>query len=765
MRRPAACAAVALLSLATATVALADSATQPAGVPAAIPDLTHWLGNDGKPDAGTWGHAAHFTLDNEWKPGHNLPAPVATDVFVGYTKTALWVHYVASDPNPDDIRGTYRRRDSFSPLVDDYVAMDFIPSGAPQWGYQFVCTAGGTEGDVLRRQVNQGSTFDAIWYCNAKLTSTGYTVTMQIPFRSLDFPQSSKPQTWRLFLYRSWPRQVRYWMTQVKLDYNDNCKRLCQSEVVRTETPIDTHGSHFQLIPAVTLARTDSRSSPDSGLKAGNPGVSGGLDARWAIRSDLVWSATLKPDFSQVAPDVLQATVNQRFALYYPENRPFFNRGTWVFNTPGFNFGLSGPQQTPFQSGSNDSFVDTRQIASPQWASKIIGQIGKHTLGALVANDSITNILMPGEQASNLKSFDFATHDALLRYRYDLTGRSAIGALATVRRGGGYDNNLVAVGGNWQIDASDTLTVQTAHSKTTYPTEVATAFGIASGTVTGNGVIASLQRTRKNYNASLSAGYMAPGFRADLGYQPQVGFSEVHPEFEYDWYSSSAWWQKSGVGGGYEWVQAADGGHTLDRKAQAYAFVQTLGQTQAGIFVRHDDQFFAGRIFALDQQELELQTQPTSWLWLQLDATTGDGVDYVGARKGDLLSIAPSITLTPGRHLKLAFVGNFERLDVSGGRLYTTDLYDLRLAWYFNSRMFARAIAQEQDVHRNTALYPVATESRKRTLATQLLFGYELNPWTSLFAGFTNNYLGTGDVAMLQQGRTYFLKLSYALQR
>jgi hypothetical protein len=39
-----------------------------------------------------------------------------------------------------------------------------------------------------------------------------------------------------------------------------------------------------------------------------------------------------------------------------------------------------------------------------------------------------------------------------------------------------------------------------------------------------------------------------------------------------------------------------------------------------------------------------------------------------------------------------------------------------------------------------------------------------LNPWTSLFAGYTDNYLGTGDTGLAQQGRTYFLKVSYAFQ-
>ncbi len=757
-------AALALCLTAVAAPLPVNSVHRSAKAPVTIPNLTPWIASSGRPAAAAWLHAAQFSLDNEFRPGRNLPAPVATKVSVGYSRTALWLHYVAYDPRPANIGAKYRRRDNFSPSVEDYVGLILVPSADPQWGYQFVCTASGTEGDVLHRQINKSFTFDAIWYCNARLTKRGYVVTLRIPFRSLNFPHSDKPQTWRIFLYRSWPRALRHWMSQSRFNYNDNCRRLCQTEIVRTATPIQTHGENLQIIPQVTLARSDMRATPDSGLETENSGLSGGLDARWAIRSDLVWSATLNPNFSQVAPDVLQPTVNQRFALYYPENRPFFNRGTWVFNTFGFNFGQSGPLNTNFQTGAQNSFVDTRQIADPHWASKVVGEVGSHTFGALLANDSITNILLPGEQTSQLKSFAFGTHDALLRYRYDLSGRSTLGILATARKGGGYDNEVVAIGSGLQFDPSDALTIQTAHSTATYPATVANAFGIRPGTVTGNGWVATFRRTRKNYYASLAVGHVDPGFRADLGYQPQVGFSEVRPEYEYDWYSHDNWWQKGGFGGNYDWVQAADGGPILDRRSEAYAFVQSFGQSQVAVYARHEDQFFSGKTFALDQAEIKAGAQPTSWLWFQLDATGGDGVDYIGAREGDLLSIASSVTLTPGRHLKLAFVSNFERLNVHGGRLYTADLYDLRVAWYFNPRMFVRAIAQEQDIRNNLALYPPGTPSRNRTLATQWLFGYELNPWTSLFAGFGNNYIGTGDAGILQQGRTWFLKLSYAFQ-
>ncbi|HLI17053.1 MAG TPA: DUF5916 domain-containing protein [Rhodanobacteraceae bacterium] len=743
---------VCALGLLLAASASAIAAIAPA--PVTIPLLTPWLGANGKPTAAAWKHAARFAVNNEIQPGHNVPAPVKTEAFVGYTQAALWLRFVADDPHPAEMRVKYRQHDGID-NNEDFVGILFNPFDDTQFAYEFFCSAGGTENDALRQQNNEYDSWDAIWYCSAHPTLHGYDVVMEIPFGSLKVPHSPLPQTWRILVFRNWSRAVRHQITQVKLNYDSNCT-MCAAEPVRTATPIPASDRNFEVIPSLTLSQTGRRASPDAPFQSGNPAAHGGIDARWAIRPDLELAATLDPNFSQVAPDILQPTVNRRFAIFYPENRPFFRRGTQVFNTPGFDLGTD--------YGKGEVFVDTRQIADPHWATKVDGQVGNNALGALVADDTITNILLPGQQSSSLQSFDFATRDGLARYRYDFPGNSSLGFLATDRQGGGYQNGLLAVDGSWQLDPSDAIVLQAARSTTTYPVQVANAFGIAPGTLTGSGLGFSFERTRNNYNASLSVARVSPDFRSDMGYLPKVGYTEVEPEFEYDWYSNSSWWNTGGFGAHYDWVQGAGHGPMLDRMAEVYGFVKANGQSNIQLFLRRDNQFFGGRNFVLDQVELDAIAQPLRWLGFQLDATTGDGADYIGVRKGRLLSLAPQVTLTPGRHLEIAFVGDFERLDIAGSRLYTDDLYDLRVSWYFNPQMFVRAIGQLQDIRQNTALYPAGTASRNRSLATQWVFGYVLNPFTSLFAGFSNGYIGTGDAGLAETDRELFLKLSYAFQ-
>src|SRR5690348_2328042 len=211
--------------------------------------MTPWVGKGGKPTAAAWHHAAHFAVNDEIQPGHNVPAPVKTEALVGYTKTALWLRFVARDPHPADIRIKYREHDNFA-NNDEYVGIIFNPFNDTQFGYEFFCTVGGVELDAFRQQNNEYDSYDTIWYCDAHLTRDGYVVTMEIPLTSLKFPHSDRSQSWRILFFRSWARKVRPQIVAVKFRYTTNSS-LCQAELVRPATPIPAQNRNFQIIPVL----------------------------------------------------------------------------------------------------------------------------------------------------------------------------------------------------------------------------------------------------------------------------------------------------------------------------------------------------------------------------------------------------------------------------------------------------------------------------------------------------------------------------------
>src|SRR6185437_16304856 len=202
------------------------------------------------------------------------------------------------------------------------------------------------------------------------------------------------------------------------------------------------------------------------------------------------------------------------------------------------------------------ALVDTLAISDPRFATKLVGQMGPNEIGALATQDTVTSILLPGPQISTSQSFDFSTRDELLRYRRDV-GASAFGVYASDRDGGGYHSSLYAADGTWQVDPSDAVTALVGSSSTSYPGAVASAFGTSPGTV--KGVLWSLDyaRTRHNYNIDLNLSHVADGFRADLGFLPQVGYDQGAFLGEYDFCASNQdWWQTSGFGTISNWTRA-----------------------------------------------------------------------------------------------------------------------------------------------------------------------------------------------------------------
>jgi len=721
-----------------------------------IPDLTPWLAKNGNLGQAAWRHAAHFSIAYEISPGHNTPAPVATQVDAGYTTDALWLRFQAQDPHPGDIGMRYREHDDMASYADDFVGVMLSPFNDTQWAYELFCTAGGTEWDAFRQQNNEYSSWDAVWTCNASRTANGYRVIMKIPFASFKFPHSTGPQRWGFIFFRNWPRNIRHQLFSQRLNYNSNCT-LCSMVPLSTAAPIKTNAADFQLIPAVTVIRTDSRENGAGGLVQGSPTLKASLDARWVLRPDLEWSATVDPNFSQVAPDVLQLSANRQFAVLYQENRPFFEQGTQVFNTPSMRFSTD----TFNPSGT---LIDTLTITDPRFATKLVGQVGADQIGALATEDTATSIIVPGPQGSTAQSFDFSTQDELLRYRYDV-GNSGLGLYASGRDGGGYHSDLYAVDGDWQIDPSDVVTALVGSSNTRYPDTVASAFGISPGTVDGDLWSLDYARTRRDYNVDLNLSHVADGFRADMGYMPQVGYDQGAFLGEYDFYAPDAdWWQSFGLGTISNWTRATDGGANLDRKVKLYTVLHANYQAQVYLYATHDEQYYQGKLFNLDQLEMDTTIQPVSWLNGEVDVVGGDGVDYTDARKAGLLSVNTTLYIQPGRHLKVSIVDDYEQLTLSGARLFTANVYDVRVAWYFTSRLFTDVIGQGQDVRNNTTLYPPGTAPRTGTLATQWLIGYQINPWTVFYAGSSEGYQETADGQLQPQQRTFFLKGSYYFQ-
>src|ERR1700741_4566604 len=133
-----------------------------------------------------------------------------------------------------------------------------------------------------------------------------------------------------------------------------------------------------------------------------------GMDAKFVIHDSFVLDLTANPDFSQVESEDPQVTVNQRFAVYFPEKRPFFIENADYFRTP------------------IDLFF-TRSIVDPSYGARLTGKAGPYTLGILTADDRAPGLTVaPSDPLAGSRQYF-----TIARVSRDLFKQSSIGAIYT----------------------------------------------------------------------------------------------------------------------------------------------------------------------------------------------------------------------------------------------------------------------------------------------------------------------------------------------
>ena len=88
---------------------------------------------------------------------------------------------------------------------------------------------------------------------------------------------------------------------------------------------------NLEFLPTFTGLQVGSFDGGSGGFRNGDPLGEIGVGVKYGVTSNLTLDLTYNPDFSQIESDRPQVEVNQRFALFYPEQRPFFLEGQEIF--------------------------------------------------------------------------------------------------------------------------------------------------------------------------------------------------------------------------------------------------------------------------------------------------------------------------------------------------------------------------------------------------------------------------------------------------
>ena len=714
-------------------------------------------------------------------PGDGTPATEPTTAYLSYDDKNLYAAFVCHD-EAGEVRAHLSKReasdqdDSVGVLLDTF--RDFHRA------YFFSSNPLGVQTDAIYTE-GQGYdfSFDTLWDNEGRVTSEGYIVFFSIPFKSLRF-SSDPEQTWGVALYRTILRKNEY-------DYwpyvTQRVEGLTQQFAPVAGLDNVSPGRNIQFIPYGLLANDHFLNQPGGGP----PGFvdkfehRAGLDAKFVAKDSVTFDVTLNPDFSQVESDDPQLTVNQRFAVFFPEKRPFFIENAGFFATPV-------------------NLFFSRRIADPQFGTRMTGKLGKWTLGALVIDDR-----RPGQGFSS-GPYDTRAADGVARVTREFGNQSYIGGFFSSRDFADTSNRVASLDARLKFSKNWVVDVQGAHTWTRQNSNAGLDclsfpdFAQGVGSQQGNALWADASYSGRHFSFSTNYNDFSPNFCTELGFVNRIDIRQNNAFGGYFWRP-----EKSRIiDFGPSFSETVDWNHTgiLQDWSAALGFqVDFAKQTAISISRGEAYELFENIGFRKHSTSFLLSSQPYKWISFSARYTQGIGENFFPAQSllpfqpflGSTKRVNFGFTLRPSARFRFDETLIYYRLGTRAGwvtppfspgqSVFNNYLNRAKLNYQFTKELSLRLILDYNATIANSQLFDVQRSlggsdlvngpfAPTKQFTTDVLFTYLLHPGTAIYLGYNNGYsdlslrpgpppsVTTQGTANNPTTRLFFIKLSYLLR-
>lgn len=750
-----------------------------------IPRLESDIAIDGRLDEPAWSSAARLTGFSLYQPVDSRPSPDSTEVLVWYSPDAIYFGIRAFEPHAR-VSATLADRDRIS--ADDNVEIHLDTFNERNRALVFIVNPLGVQADGTKNEVGgfiPGSNImpgqndlsaDFVWQSKGMVTEWGYQVEVRIPFSSIRYATAAT-QSWGLQIERHAQHN----------GYDETwtpAKRASASFISQEGTLVGLtgmrHGQIVELNPELTNTVNGTPCCEPQQLGwhyDANPQLGGNL--RWTLGSDFVLNGTVKPDFSQVEADATQIAADERFALFYPEKRPFFVEGIDRFNVP-------------------NTLVYTRTIVRPDAAAKLTGKVGRADVAVLSAVDEAN-----ASTAGNRPLVD------IVRLQQNFAEQSLAGLLYSDRVSNARENRVfggdthIVFGRMYfaQFQAVDAIT--------------------RSGGVTHTGPMweAVLDRTGRSFGFHYNIIGIHPDFQADNGFVPRTGYVQPGIANRYTWYGgqgallerfnvfgtlnglwryrdffdykslledhASAMMQFTMRGGWNVGVTPRISTYGFD--SASYAGLYLPGPVPPGTFVTNAGAPIAfkpsDRIETL-QSGFSIGTPQFPRWAASVGTTLGTDVDFLETSRVRRVDYNASLDLRPSDRLRASVTYVSSQLTRRGDdrRTTFTRIPRLKIEYQLARPIFVRVVSQYTATNREALRDPRTGEillvtqgdslvpssaSASNALRTDWLFSYRPTPGTVFFLGYGGTLTESDPLAFQQLRRTndaFFVKFSYAFR-
>ncbi|HKI94723.1 MAG TPA: DUF5916 domain-containing protein [Gemmatimonadales bacterium] len=280
---------------------------------------------DGLDTDPAWRSATPITAFREARPSEGAAPKLKTEARVLYDAHNLYVFVRAFDPHPDSIVALLSRRDDVTSSDQMVLLLDSYHDRRS--GYEFWVNPAGVKADAaIYNDGNEDFAWDAVWDVATRVDSLGWTAEYRIPLSQLRYSPSGD----RTFGILLWRVIERYTETVTWPLYRQSKSGFVSQFGELTGLRGLGNPRDAELTPYVV---TKNVQGPASSNYARRQQLSMGADLKYRLASNLLFNATVNPDFGQVEADPSVLNLGA-FETFFRERRPFFVEGKGLFSFP-----------------------------------------------------------------------------------------------------------------------------------------------------------------------------------------------------------------------------------------------------------------------------------------------------------------------------------------------------------------------------------------------------------------------------------------------
>jgi Domain of unknown function (DUF5916) len=683
------------------------------------------LSLDGSLSHPAWQRAPSYTRFVEKDPDNGAAPPQATRVQVLFDQQALYVGITALDSAPELIRAPLVRTDKVI-RTQDFVAVYIDAIGTRRSAQFFRVNAAGSTGDGIHTAADDSEDFapDFDWDAATQRTAQGWTAVLRLPFASLRFAEDDHDR-WRIMVARRLPREQFHLITSVTVP-RDAPNFIANLQPLQGVALPDEH-RFLTVRPSLTLRGT--RAAEPGAPAVSERATEASLDIKWRPRAELLIDATLNPDFSQVALDVPQLAGNSRFALYFPEKRPFFFESADLLRSP------------------TEAFY-TRSFTQPRWGLRSTWR-GSAWAGSAFAIDDRGGglVLLPGAYGTNFAEQP-ASRSLSARGRKDM-GPVQVGAVLAARRysddaGDRGDNAVLGPDVAWQIDDAWRLRGQWLHSSTSALDDGQGSL-VRGRAVEGDRVFLKAWRQTDHSETNFGIDDLSADFRHDAGFVNQTGVQRISGYHGHGWRRVGPFnelWGNLYL----EQVRDRASGDLVKEVLRPGLWGTAANNLEFWVEAYlHSALRTAPGAPLLQERYVDTGLVMTPAVWFPLVDTSlsiGRLADTVAnvVRPGARWSLSAS--LRPLARLELEPSFSMAWLNEDGSRRYEETAAQLLGVWHFNARHNLRAILQRTTLDRRSEPGVQAYKDAQRV--GSLTYTWRQSAGTLLYVGASHSRSGVG---------------------